>query len=450
MGVLMKRAVFLSLILALAIMPLIAHALSPLVKNLGPTVNGKNVDFAPVVSPDGNYLFFASDREGGQGGQDIWVSGKNDQGEWDRPVNLGPPVNTKLNQGPDCFFSENGKDYLYLTFCNPAGEGLCDLYLSQKNPKDGSWGAPEKLPAPINSEYSDANATWDYKNNILYFSSTRPGGMSGKEEGGPKIQRGSASYDIWRCPRNADGGWGKPEPLPAPVNTNKWEGVAFFHVASGWLYFSSNGHKAGDDADIYRTHEVSAGKWSEPEPVDAVNTSGNDMYFSIPAAGDLAYFSSDARESALKGLGLQDIYVVPLDLILSPEQLASRTMQLPATKKTPAGPGAGHIETIYFDFDRSNIRPSEVEKLNKVRDFLNENPTAKIEVAGHACSVGSDAYNMTLSKDRSQAVFQWLMRNKINPDRMTVTHYGETRPAEPNDPVHGNPLNRRVEISIKQ
>jgi outer membrane protein OmpA-like peptidoglycan-associated protein len=425
-------------LMAIGFLPSFADAQSSGLVNLGPEINSPESDFSPIVSPDGNYLFFTSSREGGLGGQDIWVSERVD-GEWTKPKNLGEPINSSMNQGADTFVVGSDKQFMYLTYCSPADEGLCDIYVSEK-PVNGPWSKPKNVGYPINTPYSDANATWDYVNRTLYFTSSRPGGMEGP---GPKKLQDEASYDIWRC-KLRDGKWQKPENLGEPINTPKWEGVAFYHSADNSLYFSSNGHSGEGGSDVFRTRETSPGVWAEPEPIDMVNTSGNDTYFTIPAAGDVAFFSSNRPG----GEGEEDIYTFPLDLFLEPEVIAKRLLYMPKGFVRTTGPKVTHFENILFDFDKSIVRSSEVDKLNKVADFMNDNIYIKIEIHGHACSVGDDDYNLVLSKNRSESVYKYLMRQKINPDRMEVSYYGETKPAEENDPVKGNPLNRRVVLSI--
>jgi hypothetical protein len=317
---------------------------------------------------------------------------------------------------------------------------MCDIYISEMG-GDGSWRKPQNLGAPINTEYSEANASWDYVNKVLYFVSTRPGGLPGK---GPKRLPDESSYDVWSSPLAADGSWGQPVNLGSPVNTPGWEGVAFYLAADQSLYFSSDGHGGLGGADVFRSAHNPDGTWGEPAPLDDVNTPDNDMYFTIPAAGDQGYFSSIIAG----GMGQEDIYAVPLELFLNPQTLAQRTMMMPAAK-VARGPGAGHIETIYFDFDSAVLQSVEAARLQKVVAFLNQNLGARIEVEGHADSVGADDYNLVLSKKRADAVAKYLMKSKINPDRIDERFYGESKPAEPNDPVKGNPLNRRVELSVK-
>ena len=144
-------------ILTLAATPMITGAMSPEAENVGQVVNSEYSDFAPVVSADGSYLFFTSDRPGGEGGQDIWESHFLN-GNWTKPANLGHPVNTKGNEGPDCIVTEGDQMYLYLTLCHGVKEGLCDIYVSELQ-ANGSWSEPEPVGSPINSEFSDANAS---------------------------------------------------------------------------------------------------------------------------------------------------------------------------------------------------------------------------------------------------------------------------------------------------
>jgi len=445
----MKRSVKIALVAGISLLvatPFWVLGVTGKVKNLGPGVNSEYSDFAPVISADGNFLYFTSDRPGGLGGQDVWVS-ERVAGAWTKPKNLGPPVNTPSNEGLDCIVNENGRTFLYMTYCKAVQEGLCDIYVAEELP-DGSWTEPAPVGPPINSKYSDANASWDYVNNVMYFVSSRKGGIPGE---GPKRLPGEASYDIWYCPRNPDGSWGEAVNLGAPVNTSGWEGVAFYHAADESLYFSSNGHGGMGGADVFRSELTRTGDYGEPEPVYIINTPQDDIYFSISAAGDFAYFSSNSRE----GLGGEDIFVIPVEVLLKPELLAYAPVEAPG-KEEPVPPllrprpaPASHVETIYFGFDSSYLLLPEREKLDKIAEFMKKHPTVEIELSGHTDSVGPADYNVMLSKRRADAAVEYLVNKGIDAQRITAAYYGLNKPAHPNDPQYGNPLNRRVEISIK-
>ncbi|MCB9187250.1 MAG: PD40 domain-containing protein [Flavobacteriales bacterium] len=114
------------------------------------------------------------------------------------------------------------------------------------------------------------------------------------------------------------------------------------------------------------------------------------------------------------------------------------------------------LRNIFFDYNQATLRPNSKHELNRMYDFMKNNPSIKIEVSGHTDSRGNDEYNMRLSKDRAQAVVDYLVRNGISPSRLTAVGYGETRPIARNEnsdlsdnPV-GRQLNRRIEIRMPE
>jgi outer membrane protein OmpA-like peptidoglycan-associated protein len=103
---------------------------------------------------------------------------------------------------------------------------------------------------------------------------------------------------------------------------------------------------------------------------------------------------------------------------------------------------------ITFAFDSSNLQSQFYPVLDNVADTLNEYNQTVIEVAGHTDSVGTDAYNQTLSVQRAQSVANYLTGKGVMQQRMIVTGAGETRPIASNDTEAGRAANRRVEITI--
>jgi outer membrane protein OmpA-like peptidoglycan-associated protein len=265
--------------------------------NLGPNVNSKYSDFGPIISADGNALFFTSDRPEGYGGQDIWVS-RRVGGSWTIPVNLGKPVNTQLNEGPDTFSVD--EQVMYLTGCNREdGHGQCDIYISHRV-GENEWSEAENLGPPLNTKYNEANASLSLDGKTLYFVSTRPEGLGG--------------WDIWVSNQDGRGKWSEPENLGKNINTPLNEVYAFIHTDGVSLYFSSDGHGGLGASDMFRT-QLGEGGWSEPVNLGPlVNTPDKDYYFTIPASGDLAYFSSDRGNT----IGQEDIYAVPIPLVMKP------------------------------------------------------------------------------------------------------------------------------------
>lgn len=103
---------------------------------------------------------------------------------------------------------------------------------------------------------------------------------------------------------------------------------------------------------------------------------------------------------------------------------------------------------ITFETDRSEVKPSFVDVLGSVSEVLKEYKSTMIEVAGHTDSTGSDSYNQLLSESRARAVSDELMRFGVQPVRIDVVGYGETRPVASNDTPSGRQQNRRVELTL--
>ncbi len=103
---------------------------------------------------------------------------------------------------------------------------------------------------------------------------------------------------------------------------------------------------------------------------------------------------------------------------------------------------------VYFDTDKFNINTASETTLRKLSNILKEYPNTNILVEGHTDSQGSDSYNLTLSKNRAQAVTNYLVNNGISPGRLTTNWYGESQPKYDNSTAEGRAKNRRVELAI--
>jgi len=153
--------------------------------NLGPPVNGSSRDHGSCISADGLELFFHSNRSGGHGGSDIWVTTRTTTSDpWAEPVNLGPGLNSPLaDGGPDI-----SADSLMLFFRSnrEGGYGESDIWFSKRATVKDDWDMPVHLGPPVNTTASDSSPNVSADGSILYFHSTRAGGLGG--------------YDLWQVP----------------------------------------------------------------------------------------------------------------------------------------------------------------------------------------------------------------------------------------------------------
>jgi OmpA-OmpF porin, OOP family len=106
------------------------------------------------------------------------------------------------------------------------------------------------------------------------------------------------------------------------------------------------------------------------------------------------------------------------------------------------------LKNIYFDFDKTSLKKESFVELNKVVDFLKQNETVEIEIAGHTDNKGTDEYNANLSQGRSQAVVDYIISQGIDSYRLTAHGYGESKPIDSNDTDAGRANNRRVEFTV--
>jgi outer membrane protein OmpA-like peptidoglycan-associated protein len=106
------------------------------------------------------------------------------------------------------------------------------------------------------------------------------------------------------------------------------------------------------------------------------------------------------------------------------------------------------LNNVFFDTDKSDLKPASKIELNKLVQFLSENPTLRVELGGHTDNIGSDADNLNLSERRAKAVVDFLVANGVTVDRLTAVGYGESKPLESNDTAEGRAKNRRTEFTI--
>jgi hypothetical protein len=212
--------------------------------NLGPMVNTTALESVPSLSRDGHWLFFNSNRPGGFGGVDIWASYRFDKHDdfgdfgWQPPVNLGPEVNTAfLDQG--AFLFENDDDdggaLLFFGSDRPGGAGALDIYVSQQM-DDGSFG-PASIVSELSTPQNDQRAVVRRDGLELFLFSDRTGTFG--------------LADLWTSTRESvDQPWSTPVNLGSTVNSTSADAQPFLSSDRESLFFTSN--RSGN-YDLYVT-----------------------------------------------------------------------------------------------------------------------------------------------------------------------------------------------------
>jgi len=269
------------------------------ISNAGSVINNSSNDYSPVISLNEKTLFFTSrrvrmdstninitDDDTGENKEDIYVSYKDQDNEWQSPELLN--INTdehaaSISVSPDA-------QTLYIYF-DQGGNG--DIYKSQLVGE--SWTTPEPMGSDINSPAWETHITVSSDEKTLFFISDRENGYGGR--------------DIYRCVKLPTNEWSKALNVGPALNTPYDEDAVFLSADGKTLYFSSNGHTSMGDFDIFFSSLGDDGEWSKPENIGyPLNTTDADVFFYPTADNNRAYYSS--RKEG--GSGLKDIYVIDM------------------------------------------------------------------------------------------------------------------------------------------
>ena len=272
--------------------------------NLGPVVNSVSNDMAPALSKDGLSLYFQSNRPiGGSGGPDLWVSQRTDtEAPWGPPINLGAAINSSFTEGSPVF-SRDGH-WLFFNSDRPGGVGGTDIWVSwrEQTHDDFGWQTPVNLGAPVNSASGDSVGSY-FENEdaggppLLFFSSNRP--LTGAAPGGPYVSEilGNGSFGPAMVITELD----SPQDEMRP--TIRFDGRELF------LSSSRPGGGAFGLRDFWvSTRETVFDLWSPPENAGfSLNTASNELTPSLSADGLSLLCASDRLDP--DRVGLLDLYV---------------------------------------------------------------------------------------------------------------------------------------------
>ena len=187
----------------------------------------------PLLSPDGARLYIMSDRPGGLGGMDIWVSHLVD-GEWSEPENLGAPINSPY--ADHClYFAGPDWELAYWTSTRPGGYGGNDIWMSER--VDGVWQEAVNLGPNVNTEATEHHSLPSPDGRSLYVTAYRPDGLGGE--------------DIYVTTRGPDGVWGPLVNLGPAVNSEAHDRCPAFSPDHRTFYFDSEREGGQGNKDLW-------------------------------------------------------------------------------------------------------------------------------------------------------------------------------------------------------
>ncbi len=338
----------------------------------------------PAFSPDGDELYFASNRPGGYGGIDIWKATRLANSDFGNPVNLGPTINTPGNEmfprmTPDgkFFFASDGHP----------GYGKLDLFVAEKD--DSGNQVIRNLGQNINSKDDDFG--------IFFTEYPKAGFISSNREGG------EGDDDIYFF----------EDKTPKPKIVNVLLNV-----------FTKEERSDGSIAELPQTRVVLYGSDNKQQGGDFSNTNGRVRFTMAPdsdytiIASKGGYFSKSIPYTT-KGKTpdpatlIQEVTNVSLDTTIVLDQLILEKSIV--------------LDNIYYDLDKAEIRTDAAVELDKLVKILADNPSIRIELSSHTDSRSSDAYNQDLSQRRAQSAVDYIVSKGIAAERLVARGYGESQ-----------------------
>ncbi|MCO5264692.1 MAG: OmpA family protein [Lentimicrobium sp.] len=365
-------------------------------QNLGKNVNTSYWETQPSFSSDGKSLYFVSNRPGGFGSSDIWVSRLDSAGSWLLPENLGNVVNTaESERGP--FIHPDGQS-LYFSSKGHPGMGEGDIFMTTPD-NTGHWTEPVNVGFPLNTEADEVTFIVDNQGKYAYVSS--------------ETENGFGLQDIYRVL--------VPEKVkPWPVTYMK--GVVSDSL-SGRLLSAS-----------FVLSDIATGRVMVQSQSDPVNGSfllcipaGKKYALSVEKSGYLfysAHFEPDSDGS------LYDPIVK--NVLLKPVREGESIV----------------LRNIFFETDSSRLLPVSETELNRLYQLLVHNSGLRIEISGHTDNTGSETYNRNLSEKRAFEVYNYLIKKGIDVSRLSYKGCGAMQPVADNSTPEGKALNRRTEFKV--
>lgn len=402
-------------------------------------INTPRNEGAPTLSADGRTLIFVAcaDETGdygpgrqGYGSCDLFVTEKVGN-TWSQPKNLPGRVNTPGWETQPSL-SSDGKTLYYVR--RVGGRGApprSDIFVS-KLQADGTWGPGVPLPSNINTMYQETSVHIHPDGRTLYFSSNGHVGFGG--------------YDIFMTQRQPDGSWSDPINLGYPINTQDDENSLLVGPDGEIAFFASDRPGGYGDLDIYyftmpEEYRPTRTTYFEGKVFDAITKQPLAGKFELIdlETGELVIQSSADKVTGefLVALPTKRRYALNVnypgyaffsknfDMIVR-DDLEALHMDVPLIPSGSAG--SITLANVFFDLNKSTLRKESFVELDKLYAFLAENPTIKIEIGGHTDTRGDAQSNLTLSHNRAQSVYNYLIDKGIDAKRLTYKGYGQTKP----------------------
>lgn len=362
-------------------------------------------DSQPSIASDGVTLYFASDRPGGYGGIDLYVTRKNPvTGQWSPPQNLGPNINTPQDEKTPFIHSDS--ETLYFSSNGHFGFGGYDIFYVKKNEK-GEWDEPENIGSPINGPTDDTG--------FFVSTDTRTGYFFSFDDEGKVRGRGVGRYDLYGFELYKEA---RPQQ------------VAF---VKGTVKDNTGNQVSGAVVEVTDTK-------TKQKSFATVDSASGDYMMAVKKKNDVILtVKKDNIAFNTKIVAVKE---------LAPESIEPKELNL-EVKEAKEG-GSFVIDNILYNTNSAEIQSESMIYLETFAQYLKENPGIRIEIQGHTDNVGNAKDNEALSTNRAYSVKTVLEQFGVDGKRIGAKGFGANRPIADNKTETGRAKNRRTEFMIVQ
>jgi outer membrane protein OmpA-like peptidoglycan-associated protein len=407
------------------------------VKKFDKAINTKFHESTPTFTKDGKTMFFTRNNyincEKGKSESKVTLvkiyQASLENGKWDNVKEV--PFNSNNYSTAHPALSSDEKT-LYFASDMPGTLGQSDLYKVKIN-EDGSFGSPENLGNTINTEGRETFPSVTDENEIYFASDGHPG---------------LGGLDIFVSKINPDGTFGKVQNIGEKANSNKDDFAYLIDTKTRRGFFTSNRDGGQGYDDIYKFLETKRllceqelyGEITDLETsviLPGAKISLFDSRFnlvSVTNSDEKGNYSFNVECGKTYNVRAEKTEYTTKEQKVTVDDKRGKT-HLPialekATCKVAIGDDLGKcfgIKMIYFDLDKYDIRREAAFDLEKILDVLSQNPTMKLDIRSHTDSRQTFKYNEILSDKRAKSTINWLVKNGVDPSRLTGRGYGETQ-----------------------
>ncbi|MFN8416713.1 MAG: OmpA family protein [Cytophagaceae bacterium] len=365
-------------------------------------------DACPFLSDDEKTLYFASNREGGQGNIDIYKVTKDDKGQWTVVENIGAPINT---HGNDMFpyVDPITKKFYFASDGHPSFGSLDIFYVKTVDGKS----TVENMGLPINSSFDDFNLIWVDSISGYFVSNRKGDDAKGDDDIYHFKDDRTAKYCI-------DGtSFGESQKDPKNIKKYVLPGAKVYLLAENGdtvatTVADANAHFEFCDIKPKTSYFLAAEKekYFEQTKEDWVPFSVDETPFNQLKQGE----NIIKKKAEVKLVKLENIVIV---------------------------------KNILYDYDKWDIRPDAAIELDKIVELMAKNPILQIELGSHTDERGSAQYNRVLADKRAKAAVDYIVSKGIDRSRLTAKGYGEDSPAIKNAQTEEqHQINRRTTFKV--